>query len=521
LLSPKIIAAEKYFFLLLVFLHVLPVLLIHFFVTHDGPSHVYNSFILNRLFSGDALTAEIFMLNPAPEPNWLGHFIMMAADNFFSGNISERILIGIYIVTFPIFFRSLVLVINPKAAWTSYLILPFIYSFLLHIGFYNFCIGLPVLFLALSYFLKNWNAIRWKQGIILSFLLVLLYFSHIFLLMVFFITVFTAMMQELFSVKQFISADTIKRFVSKAFPLFLSCLPVIFLSVVFILRKSSAEASHESRSFSELFQWLTIARPVVTLKYDGEEPFGKIIAACTGVLMLTMLFLSFKKKVLPLGHVWAICAFIFLALYFFFPDKFATGGFISMRLLLAFYLFLLLWFAAGEFHRGFKLSAVTIFLFVSGYFLQYHYKELSLLSDEAEEYYSLAEHIKENAVVMPIEYSSNWMHNNLATYLGTRKNILVLDNYEAQEKHFPVLWKDKANPYLLMGEGYGGNPPCADIDNFETASGKKVNYVMRWLFTPESSDSCTMAINKKLENDFEKIFVSARGKAELFVRKNR
>lgn len=519
--SSKIIAAEKYFFLLLVFLHLLPILLIPFFVTHDGPSHVYNSFILNRLFSGDALTSEIFMLNPAPEPNWSGHFIMMAANIFFSGNVSERILIGIYIVIFPIFFRRLVLIINPHAAWASYLIFPFIYSFLLHIGFYNFCIGLPVLFLALSYFLKNRNVIRWKQGIILSFLLVLLYFSHIFLLMIFFITILIITMQEFFFGNNFFSTRTIKRFAAKVMPLFLSCLPVIFLSVVFVLRKSSAEASYESRSFSELIHWLTIAHPVVTLKYDGEEPFGKIIAACTGVLILAMIFLAVKKKASKESFTWVVCVFIFLLLYFFFPDKFATGGFISMRLLLAFYLFLLLWFATGEFHKRVKLSAVAVFLSVSGYFLQYHYKELSLLSDEAEEYYSLAEHIKENSVVMPIEYSPNWMHNNLATYLGTRKNILVLDNYEAQEKHFPVLWKDKANPYLLMGEGYGGSPPCADIDNFETKSGKKINYITRWLFTQGTSDSCTMRINKKLENDFQKIFVSANVKAELFVRKKR
>ena len=191
-----------------------------------------------------------------------------------------------------------------------------------------------------------------------------------------------------------------------------------------------------------------------------------------------------------------------------------------MRLLLFFYLFLLVWFSSGYYHPIIKGITIIIFLSVSIYFLKYHYDEGLKLSDNAKEYYSVTQHIKENSLVLPLDYSANWMHNNIAAYLGTCRTIFILDDYDASSPHFPVMWKHTfgLTPPELLGKGFGNIPPSADIDNFEKITGYNLDYITRWGYNPAIQDSCTLAINSKLKKDFTRIFVSSSGTAELFQR---
>ena len=121
--------------------------------------------------------------------------------------------------------------------------------------------------------------------------------------------------------------------------------------------------------------------------------------------------------------------------------------------------------------------------------------------------------------MLPLCYSGNWMHANLAAYLGTSGNILVLDNYEADKPHFPTLWKQGMNPSKIMGAHFGDVPPCVDIDKFEAATKTKIDYITRWKYNPNANDSCTLAVNEKLNQNFERIFVTPSGSAELFQRR--
>ncbi len=516
--SDKLIKWEKYFFLLLVAVHLIPILSVDFFVTLDGPAHVYHASLISRLLSGNTHASEFMILNPEPVPYWTAQFILSVMNQFFSGNISEKIFIGIYVVTLPIAFRKFILTVSAQSAWVSYLIFPFIYSFLLYIGFYNFCIALPVFFFTLHVFLSGKIAMNRNKILILLILILLIYFSHLFVLAVFFLFTATFLVVN----NLFVRTDDvfrIKKLLIKIGFILLVSLPTLLLTLHFLLINKDKQFYNSHLAFSELMEWLTTARPIITFKYDGEGSFAIIIAATTGMLIVGMLYSVWKKKYHSEGTVWIVFSMLILVLYFFLPNNLSTGGFVSMRLLLFIYLFLFTWFTAGHFHPALKNAAVILFVSVSIYFLKYHRDVGKVLSENAKEYYSVTGHIKENSIVLPLDYSDNWMHNNIAAYIGTCHTIFMLEDYDASSPHFPVIWKPNLAPHELLGKYLWGNPPCADIDNFESKTKIKIDYITRWHYNPAIQDSCTFAMNSKIEKDFTRIFVSSSGEAELFLRK--
>jgi hypothetical protein len=508
---------EKYFFFFIVLVHLIPILSLDFFVTLDGPARVYHSSLIVRLLSGNTLASDYMVLNTEPVPYWTAQLILSITNQFFSGNISEKILIGIYVLALPLTFRKFILTVSSQASWISYLIFPFIYSFLLYVGFYNFCLGLPVLFFTLHVFLSP-NLLENKKKLILTFLILLLYFSHLFVWVIFFLFAGIFLIVDAF----YLQVDTtqkIKWLLKKISNLLLVSIPTLLLSLHFILINLDKQFFNSSIPFSELLRWLVIAHPIITFKTEGEEPYAIIIAITMFFLTINLLYSIGVKKYSSKGNVWVIFCFLLLLLYFSLPNNLSTGGFVSMRLLLLFYIFLIVWFTAGHFHRIAKGLSVIIFLSISIYFLKYHSDEGKFLSENAKEYYSLTTHIKENSILLPLDYSDNWMHNNIAAYLGTTRNIFLMDDYDASSPHFPVIWKYHPAPPEILGEYFGSVPPCLNIDNFEKISGHNLDYITRWKYNLDIQDSCTLAINRKLEKSFERIFVSSSGSAELFKRK--
>jgi len=126
---------EKFLFLIVVLLNIIPVLSYTYFPTMDGPAHLYNSnLITHLLFEDNQQLHEFYKLNTIAVPNWIGHFILSFFNLFLPAFLAEKILLLIYFVGLPYSFRRLIITINPKAVFVSYFIFPFTYSFLFFIG---------------------------------------------------------------------------------------------------------------------------------------------------------------------------------------------------------------------------------------------------------------------------------------------------------------------------------------------------------------------------------------------------
>ena len=507
---------EKYLFPLLVASHLIPLLALGFFVTHDGPAHTYNTVLIEDLLSQDTKPASVFFqFNPDPVPNWGYNAIMLITDKLVSPAVSERLIIALIILVIAFSFRALIRQINPENSFQSFLVLPFLFSFHLYIGFFNFCIGSSLFFFLLYYMVKK----RTNNGLAYYFLLggisLLLLFSHAFSFMLFCICLKGYLIVETkYRGQKLFSSYYLKKIVFH----FLALLPSLLFCIYFLTSRYDVKGI-AWLDLQESFRYIYECGPAITLTYEPERIYGITI------FVLTVLNIGFvihaKRKLsgkLNRHDLWLVISLVTLILYFLLPNTMGVWGFISLRTLMFFFLFLPLWFASSDFPQWWKFTQVGVMTLLIVSRLNYQYGLSKNLNNDVMEMVSIKDKIRPGSVILPLDYYTNWMHDNISNYLGMENKNVVLDNYEAVFPHFPLMLKNETNPYTLLGNFSGRTPPCADIDKFENEVGLRIDYVLRWMYHADE-DSCTASVNKIIEEKFVLKAKSPNGMAELFERK--
>jgi hypothetical protein len=120
-----------------------------FFPSQDGPSHLYNVTVLFN-FSKVPLYRDYFKIEFSPIGNMLTDLLLGNLMRLFSPLIAEKILISIYLILFPVALRILLTALAPEVALGfSFFAFALSYNFFLHMGFWNFCLSVPLALLTL------------------------------------------------------------------------------------------------------------------------------------------------------------------------------------------------------------------------------------------------------------------------------------------------------------------------------------------------------------------------------------
>ncbi|HEX29740.1 TPA: hypothetical protein ENG04_06630, partial [Candidatus Poribacteria bacterium] len=122
----------------LTFLHVLPIWSFRYFPSQDGPCHLENSYMLLHYFDDDKTYSRYYKLNLRPVPNWLSHPLLALMMLFLPPLISEKILLTAYVILFVLSILYFLRSVGEDKLFLSLFAFPFIYNYLLHMGFYNF-----------------------------------------------------------------------------------------------------------------------------------------------------------------------------------------------------------------------------------------------------------------------------------------------------------------------------------------------------------------------------------------------
>ncbi len=500
-----------------------PIFSLTYIFTHDGPAHVYNACLIGRIISGNILTADFINLKSFPEPNWTGHFIISVLSSFIKPYVAEKIFLGLYIILFPIFFRRLLKKINKENGFVALLVLPFIFSYFFFGGLYNFLAGVTALFAGLSIILPLFeNNGERKYYWILGFSL-LLYFSHLLAFGVFVILITLALVFT-FMIKK--RKEGIRGFLFSLVPLFLSLAPSLLLASVYFSNKLFAPPGPSDVTLVKLIEFLVYISSIITFQYYPENGYALVIFCFLMILLITSLIRNSKKQaesnrftgpIYQMPHYWALAACLMLLFFFVIPDQAATGGVIKFRFELFFFLFVIIWISTLQLSAWQKFSIPFI---ISGWMILkfiYYQPIMKSLNDDTKQAMKITSLIKENSILLPLNYSNNWMHTNLFNYTGTVKNILVLDNYEAGMPHFPLEWKKGRNPVALLGSFNGRLPLCADIQNFEKNTNHNIDYIVTWNYNP-LDDSCTTSIKNTLDSNYD-LILNDNDNLKLYKRK--
>lgn len=514
---------EKYLFFILLLLHLWPVLSVSYFVTHDGPAHLYNSKLINSLLFGhNSIVTGFYRLNPELIPNWTGHGLLSLFIIILKPALAEKLLICLYIVSIAIFFRMLVIKINPKAAVASWLIFPFIMSFPLHGGLFNFCLGVSVLLFILGYWQQHRNSINKKNGIILFILMFVLYMCHLFVFITAIFCILFFILWESLIINKLNPLHPIKNKEMRRKLIYLSAISIFpLILVVLFLAAQSSKSLIVTPDLKEMIKWFCDVRPVIALNYHNEQAFSRPLFYVYIVLFLSAFadrIKKYRKKNSTVPNIhdeWLILSGIMLLLFLFMPDALFSGSISTIRYCLMSYLFLLIYFSANC-PKYFLYSGAVASVIIS--FLLINERSISVksLSETATDYMSSAEQIKDHSVVMTLDYSDNWMHNNLAAYIGTEKDIVLLDNYEAGLPHFPVQWKENRDPLKIIGDFGTKRRPCLRLSGLKEKTGSNIDYVFITATPTEATDSCTRDILQQVNEHYDMIYKTPKGSGQLY-----
>src|SRR6185437_9809937 len=147
-----------------------------------------------------------------------------------------------------------------------------------------------------------------------------------------------------------------------------------------------------------------------------------------------------------------ICVLVLIAL-FCLPDfAYVSVGFISSRLMLLFFLFLIIWMASQEISLWFRSLVFLLVNFVNISILIHNYKSVSTGCYVAKEINSASKFIQPYSTVLPINTSNNFLYSHISNYLGSDNPMVILENYEASLEHFPLRWNHEKADKLINGD---------------------------------------------------------------------
>jgi hypothetical protein len=388
-------------------------------------------------------------------------------------------------------FRQLVLTINPDSGYLSWMIFPFLFNFPFLLGFFNFVLALALLPWWISWWLNNhYKGLHVKNGMLVTILFIVLYFSH---LVIFLLAGLSAGIISIFNTP----AGNLKNMLKQLLYLSIVSLPGLFFSFlfVFIFGTEGYRGEITYLPFAQLLDDILNSRMFIVYDYTSE----KVFTPAFSVLMVLLTLIGIRRfNKTYVQRSFAIICLTSLIIIFVIPDSLASGGILSVRLVQWFYMTWCIWLVTLNFPPKAKVFAALIAVGFSFGMMKIHWRVQKELSADAQQFIEATDILEPNTVLLPLNYSSNWMHSNMCSYVGALKDIVVLDNYEATQHHFPLVWKKNMDPEIHMGNHVSSNRPCVTIANSEKMTGQKVNYVSVWQKPDGLEDSCSVNIAEQL-----------------------
>jgi hypothetical protein len=503
-LLKKVLHREEIFFYILLTIGLLPIILNKYFLTLDGPSHLYNANIIKELLFGVGEEFKnLFSLNQILVPNLFTHFLLAFTDILFPDYISEKILLCSYLIIFSVYFRKIILIIQPNNKVFSYLGLLLAPNHLLFFGFYNLIFGIAI-FLVLIYYLLKWESkINTKKTILLFLLFLVLYFCHI---LMFILGIAISLLIPLKTIKIAKKDNTYKIegadiFLPNIKRIIISFIPALVLAVIYIFKIDSL-GNASRMDFNTILNYIVDIRPLLTLCYCHDWiDFTHLLFGLIIVLIIVNLIITLKKsfviidqqRYLKIGNsafniIWFLLFIFFLILFAVVPNT----NLMSERLILLLFLFIFIWIGTLNHPIWLHKLSFIILVFIHISFSIKYVKVINENSQQIELIKQSVPYIEKDSLMLTFNYlyNYNWLHSHSIGYAGSEKQIPIIENYEAYLKWFPIIWNTKGAYDLSQINAWGidnkklvskyySNPKNPDVFSMTKKDGgiKPISYI--------------------------------------------
>ncbi len=487
--------------------NLLPVLGVGYFLTGDGPAHLYNAHLISQIISEpEGIASQFFYIREWLIPNLGGHLFLTIGIALFGPAMAEKLLYATILFGFVVGFRYMVYSIDSSRKWVSWFGLILAHHFCFYIGFQSFSLALGLMFFIIGMWHRGYFHNHSYRVWIAVVALLALTICHVVPLLIALMYIALAEM--------FYALDRGALEFRRLFLVALISLPSVVFVLIYILTAPAQDSGTFPDFISHAYN-LYSGTTLITIHQDERvyvAIFQLILLAC-----FIPLLVSFKK--LKSVRIQISTCLLLLLVYFVVPDSMATGGFISVRIMLFIYIFASM--SVGLVSGNGPMAAVIVLLagILSVSLVRYHYKTMSKLSDHVAAVSAVNDYIEPGKTLLPLNYSHHWLDYNIGLYAGAYKKIVVLDNYEASKTAFPLAWKENMDPGDRLGNFGYSKTPSFHWRKYESETGAKLDYVLRYGFNKQISDSETLATSAKLSEYFTLIFQDESMQIELWMKK--
>lgn len=500
-------------FVLLAILNIWPIWFSNYFPTVDGPSHLYNAQLIGELWKGNTFFQSFIEINSEWVPNWTGHFVLAILMKLglpvFAAN---KILLGIIALGIPLAFKKLVKELGSPITGISFFSLIFVYTFLFGMGFYNFGLGIFMTLISISLYIKGRKqTYKWIQ-VLLFLCIALCFFSH---LVCFGILCFYFLIDFLMG----LGKKGFRPAISSSILTFLYCLPFVVLSALFFIGR---EAPDVESYFGASTLWLLFTKLKIFVLYFGDIEIILAQIVFYIVMLYALLALSKIFKIEKKFRIAFVLFGLLLALFFIMPDAGSNGSFISRRLLIFALWFLLIGLSPIFNFKWLNTVLIVLVIGIQSYRTNAYYSELKNQEEKVRELLEISELMDNQSIVLDLYKGQGFKESHFASYLGLNKELLILDNYEADYGYFPVKWNADFPNIRLFNSKREGEDCLKWKTNPEAKKMYSIDYIL--IYGEKELSSCENEFLINVRANYDLVYPLNKDEwqkhASLFKRKS-
>lgn len=471
-------------YLLLLTAHISIVWLLPYFPTQDGPSHIYNLAILKDLLNGGQVWGDYYYSQLRPIPNLGFHIFAYPLLAAFSPQTTERLFITIYLIlmalSVPFFMRSF----NKPPFPISFFVFPVMFNFNLMMGFYSYAIAVPVFLMAFGYCYQIRKSSLLKRFIIYNILGLIIFYLHLVAFGLFILSLFCLVISE---------SDRFKDIPLKLLNLTFIISPALINLVVYLQNSSKdydavpiryitlADRINDLITFSSatLSHWQLGSGCLLFYIFIRFLTYGVFSAATISKNRIYLKLINDETKCLML------LSFALVLICLFFPFMWGNGSFFNQRFPWVILLVMLpvIHIRAELIPR--KLSS-SILIFISILVLMVNATIMRQKSTDIEAFLKgLSVNFPKGAYVMTCKPYSDYFRIDVlmhaSAYYGLTKKVIVIGNYEASTKLFPVRFKSSLPAFPTIDQA------VYEAKSINWALFPAISYLFVWQADDESN----------------------------------
>ncbi len=473
---------------LLIALECVPFWMFQFFPSQDGPSHLYNAAVVAN-YGKEAVYQSYYSLhlplagNVAPQALLVG-LLKLKVPPY----LAEKLLMTAYAAMLPLCLWYLLDHVSSHANVFSLFGVLLIPNFFLHMGFWNFCISIPLMLFALGYYLRRRDAWSFPSIVTLALLGAIVYITHMVAWGVFAIAVAVCEVANRLSVAAAFDTTILTRW-RHLIPLrsvvLSTLIPPGVSTLVYALTTHRSQL--ETLSVPESFQeraWTVYSLSFLHTLSASDLAVTKITAALFGLIGIAVLIFRFRwARHLGPTDVFVVLSAICASLALLGPDAVGDGSYIPMRVALFGWLFLIMWFAVQQWPAWMiRVLWSVIPIMLAGSLLA-RLPDYRRWDSVLKEFRSLGGQIRPGATVLSLNTQRTGgsidplFH---AVDLFVPRPFIDLRNYEASTDHFLTCFRRDHSPYDALGNLAELNhiPAVFDIARYEKQALGRVDYVL-------------------------------------------